>query len=208
MWLLNLSRLAFMAVIFSAQAIAGNKKVPLPSSLGIEISDGKYYGRKHVTSNVGFSARVFVTENLKSIQIEKIDNPGNIVKSYEAVLSIWKDQSKLTPESLEYISYYDVPILEIGIINEAMKAKGRNPFEENPIYGITISRDSVDDTEAWNHLITAPFAKDAEEICNQYEEMSNRFIESFRIGVDCDFNRWVSINFGRKGDQNTDNTLS
>ncbi|PHH49082.1 hypothetical protein CFIMG_007983RA00001 [Ceratocystis fimbriata CBS 114723] len=123
MQLLNLPQLAFMAAMFSAQAIAGDKKVPPPSDLGLKISDGKFYGQKDVTSDVDFSADVYVTKGLRSIQVEKLNNPQNILKSYEAVLSIWKDQSELTLENLEHISYNIVLGDEIGIINRAIIAK-------------------------------------------------------------------------------------
>ncbi|KAL2885555.1 hypothetical protein HOO65_070017 [Ceratocystis lukuohia] len=208
MQLLNLSQLAFVAAMFSAQAIAGDKKVPPPSDLGLKISDGKYYGWKDITSDVDFSAYVYVTKGLQSIQVEKLKNPENILKSYEAVLSIWKDQSELTLEDLDHISYNNVPSPDLEIVDKALRTKGRDPFKENPIYGVTISRDSEADEEAWNHLITASFAKEAEEICDEYEGMSNRYIKSFVIGVDCDYhNRFVSIYFGTKGDQDTENTL-
>ncbi|KAL2886497.1 hypothetical protein HOO65_060327 [Ceratocystis lukuohia] len=201
MWLSNFSQLAFMAAILSTQAIAGDKEVSLPRDLGIGISNGIIRGTKIVTSNEGFSAQFYVTEGLPSIQIETLNNPSNTFKSYEAVLSVWKDQSKLPLKSLEYFVYYDVEIADSRKIDEAIKLYGHDPFVEQSIYGIHVS---PTDTEAWNHLITASFAKDAQEICAEYREMSDRYIKKFGIGTDCDSGRWVRIHFGRKSDQDAE----
>ncbi|KAL2886484.1 hypothetical protein HOO65_060314 [Ceratocystis lukuohia] len=206
MWLSNFFQLAFMAAIFSTQAIAGNKRVSLPSDLGIRISPGRYPGQISATSNEGFYGRFYVTEGLESIQINQLDNLRNTFKSHEAVLSVWRDQSKLPLQSFEYIVHYQISDSDSSNIDEALKLYGHDPSVEHPIYTIIVSRDSLADTEAWNHLITASFAKDAEEICEEYEEMSDRYIESFRIGINCDSERWVSIDFGRKGDQDIENT--
>ncbi|KAL2886493.1 hypothetical protein HOO65_060323 [Ceratocystis lukuohia] len=202
MWPSNFFQLAFIAAIFSTQAIAGDKKVSLPSDLGIEVSYGAFPGKIFATSEEdNFYARLYVTEGLPSIQIDQLYNPSNTVKSSEAVLSVWEDQSKLPLKSLEYIVYYDVHGVDSGKIDEAIKLYGRDPFVEHSIYDITVY---PTDTEAWNHLITASFGKDAEEICAEYEEMSDRYIEAFQIGTDCDLGRWVQVDFGRKGDEDAE----
>ncbi|KAL2886487.1 hypothetical protein HOO65_060317 [Ceratocystis lukuohia] len=181
MWLPNFSQLALMAAIFSTQAIAGDKRVPLPSDLGITISQGRYPGKIYASGDGGFHAQFYVTIGSKSIQVMELDNPEHIFKSYEAVLSVWEDQSKLTLKSLDYIVYYQVDDADSKKIDEAIKLFGRDPNGERSIYGLTVSRDSPTDTEAWNHLIAASFAKDAEEICAEYKKMKARYIESFEI---------------------------
>ncbi|KAL2886488.1 hypothetical protein HOO65_060318 [Ceratocystis lukuohia] len=201
MWLSNVFQLAFMAAIFSTQAIAGDKRVSLPSDLGIRISPGRYPGQISATSNEEFYARFYVTEGLESIQINQLDNLRNTFKSHEAVLSVWRDQSKLPLKSLKYIVHYQVSACDSGKIDDALRFYGRDPSAERPIYSITVPRDSPAGTEAWYHLMTASFAKDAEEICAEYEEMSDRYIESFKIGINSDKERWVSIDFGRKRDE-------
>ncbi|KKF92560.1 hypothetical protein CFO_g4874 [Ceratocystis platani] len=184
-----------MAALFSTQVLAGDRKVPRPSDLGLQIPDhGKYHWREVRTSE-GFVTEVYVSKESKFIEVDYVLNPTNTFKSYEALLSIWEDQSQLTVGNLEQIMHDRVVGSDLNIIDEALTALGHNPSDDNTIYGIDISRDSSTHAEIWNSLTKASFAKDAIEMCTQFQDMSNRYVKSFEIGKDPESNRWVHVKF-------------
>ncbi|PHH49113.1 hypothetical protein CFIMG_006449RA [Ceratocystis fimbriata CBS 114723] len=102
-----------MAAMFSTQVLAGDRKVRTLSSLGLEVDERGGTGLKHVTNSEGFFAQVLVSVTDKAIAVDAIENPKGSFDSYEAILSIWEDQSKLDVGSLEQIKYYNAPKIQI-----------------------------------------------------------------------------------------------
>ncbi|KAL2890648.1 hypothetical protein HOO65_010006 [Ceratocystis lukuohia] len=194
MWLPNFIQPLFMAVLLSTQVIAGDKKVPRPRELGLYIpKDGPW---KEVITTDGFFAKVYVSEDPNFIEVASMKNPTADFKSYEALLSIWEYESRLTVRSLKWIMYADVVGTDRVIINGALEKLGHDLSGPAQILGTEISRDSPEHAEIWNSLSTASFAKEAVEICTEFKDMSNRYIQSFKIGRYCDFDIWVHIKFG------------
>ncbi|KAL2884592.1 hypothetical protein HOO65_110063 [Ceratocystis lukuohia] len=188
-------KLVFMAALFSTQAIAGDQKVPTLSNLGLEITELEGTSLKCAKNSEGFFAQVYVTAENKAIEVEVIKNPKDSFKSYEAVLSIWKDQSKLDVGSLKQIKYSDVQGDDFYIIDAILKKSGYDPNGEWSHSGRIISKDSPTDTKAWNLLCKASFAKDAMEMCAKFEGMEKLYVESFQVGRDDGMWRWVKIKF-------------
>ncbi|KAL2890645.1 hypothetical protein HOO65_010003 [Ceratocystis lukuohia] len=199
MWLLKFVQPLFMAALLSTQVIAGDKQVPCPHDLGLNIPQHDKHGWKEVTSSDGFFATVFIAKKPSFIDVSSMQIPTATFKYYEAVLSIWADQTGLSVRNLDLITYQDVAGPDMVIIRDALEILGYNPSGVDSVFGIDISKDSPKDTEVWNLLSTTSFAKDAVEICNEFQEMSNRYIESFRVGR-YGSDKWVSIRFATKAE--------
>ncbi|KAL2886168.1 hypothetical protein HOO65_070630 [Ceratocystis lukuohia] len=198
MWLPKFAQLLFTAVLLSTQVIAGDRQVTRARELGLYIPQDTQYSWKEVKETEGFVASVFVSKSLKYIEVQTMENPTNDFKSYEALLSIWEHQTKLTIGSLNKIKYNQVNGPDKIIINTALEKLGYSLSGRKSITSDKISRDSSDHAEVWNLLSTASFGKDAVEICTEFKDMSNRYIQSFEIGRNCDFDKWVEITFATK----------
>ncbi|KAL2886895.1 hypothetical protein HOO65_050016 [Ceratocystis lukuohia] len=190
----------FMAALLSTQVIAGDKQVPRARDLALYIPKDGQYGWKEVRTTEGFFAKVYISQECKFIEVDKIENPTDDFKSYEALLSIWEHQSGLTVKSLQRIIYDNNVGSDADIIIDALKKLGRDPVVEGAIYGVEVSRDSSDQAEIWDLLSRASFAKDAVKICTEFQEMSNRYIHSYKIGKYPDSRLWVHVVFSTKHD--------
>ncbi|KAL2886891.1 hypothetical protein HOO65_050012 [Ceratocystis lukuohia] len=198
MWRPKFVRLLFMAALLSTQVIAGDKKVPRPLDLGLYIPLEAENGWKEIKTSGGFYAKVFVCPDPQYIEVASVQNRIATFKSYEALLSIWEHQSRLPARNLEKIKYDCVLGDDMVIINRALEILGHDISSAETIYGIEISRDSSDHAEIWNLLSTASFAKDAVEMCAEFQDMSNRYLQSFEIGRYYDSDKWVHIKFATK----------
>ncbi|KAL2884608.1 hypothetical protein HOO65_100012 [Ceratocystis lukuohia] len=199
MWLPKLVQSLFMAALLSTQVMAGDKKVPLPSELGLDIPKHDENGWKEVTTSDGFYAKIFVSYEFNYIEIDSVRNPTTSFKSYEALMSIWENQSRLTVGSLDMIMYDNIIGPDMIIIDEALKMFGFDPSAEEMILAIQISRDSGHN-EIWDFLSAASFAQDAVEMCDQFQDMDNRYIRAFQIGSHYDASKWVRIDFDTKSE--------
>ncbi|KAL2886890.1 hypothetical protein HOO65_050011 [Ceratocystis lukuohia] len=198
MWLPKFIQSLFMLALLSTQVIAGNKDVPRPSQLGLSIHQKDKYGWQKVTNDDGFFTKVFVAKDPSFIQASSLQNPTATLKSYQALLSIWESQTRLTVRNLEQIMYTRIVGEDMLIINQALEMLGHDPSGTKSIFGIVISKNSPKHAKIWDLLSTASFATDAVEICAEYREMSNRYVESFKIGRYHDSDKWVHIKFATK----------
>ncbi|KAL2886893.1 hypothetical protein HOO65_050014 [Ceratocystis lukuohia] len=188
----------FMAALLSTEVIAGDKQVPRPHELGLYIPKDDKDGWKEVTTPDGFFAKVFAAKNPNFIEVSLLENPTGALRSYEALLSIWEYQTGLTVRSLEEIMYDCVVGPDMDIINKALELLGYNPSGTDVIFGSEISKDSSEHSEVWDLLSTASFATDAVELFTEFQDMRNRYIESFKIGRFYDSDKWVHIRFATK----------
>ncbi|KAL2886159.1 hypothetical protein HOO65_070621 [Ceratocystis lukuohia] len=195
MWCSKSIQSLFMAAFLSTQVFAGDEKVPRPSDLGLHIPKQGEYGWKEVETTEGFFTKVYVCEEPGFIEVASIENPKNNFKSYQALMSIWEHESRLTVASLAKIMYDNAVGTDQVIINEALRMLGYDPLGTKVIYGIEISRDSPDHAEIWNLLSRTSFAKDATQICTEFQDMSNRYIQSYKIGRYYDTQKWMHITF-------------
>ncbi|KAL2890646.1 hypothetical protein HOO65_010004 [Ceratocystis lukuohia] len=192
---------ACMGSLLCTQVTGGDKTVPRPSDLGLQILEHVDDGWKVVTTTEGFSAKVYVCEEPRYIEIASVKNPTNDFKSYEALMSIWEHESKLTVASLDKIMYENFEGSDLVMIDRALMNLDEDPLGIMPIRGIEISKDSSDHAEIWDTLSATSFAQDAVEICNQFQDMRDRYIQSFKIGRYLDTGKWLQIVFATKSEQ-------
>ncbi|KAL2886892.1 hypothetical protein HOO65_050013 [Ceratocystis lukuohia] len=198
MWLPNVVQSLFTVALLSTQVIAGNKRIPPPYQLGLSIPRNDKSTWMEITNNDGFSTTVLVSKDPSCIQVCSLENPKATFKSHEALLSIWENQTKLTVRSLEQIMYTSIVGNDMVIIDQALEMLGHDPSGTMALFGFVVSKNSPEDTEIWNLLSTASFATDAVEMCDEYRDMSNRYVESFKIGRYEDSDKWVHIKFATK----------
>ncbi|KKF94063.1 hypothetical protein CFO_g3586 [Ceratocystis platani] len=197
MWSSTFFQLVSMTAIFSAQVMAGDRQVTPTSDLGFEYSVSEK-GLSQFKTSGGFFSQVSCSKEDKSIEIVQINNPVETLDSYEAVLSMWENQSELTVGDLRHVKYDKVITdADIQILDRAFATfdYGYDASTTKEVSAINVSRDSSIYAGIWASLRATSFGQDAIKMCTQFQLLDNFYITSFDFGKTGVNDRWITVNF-------------
>lgn len=190
-----------ITALFYTQVVAERRAVRTASTLGLKIYTqvGDNYIR--VTGPGDFDAELLIDKYDHRIVVANIENPGQVFKAREALLSVWEDQSETSASNLRGIKYITISEPSVvTVLDTIWVTQGLDPEDEDDynIDPMTVERPGNNE-EDWRYTMLRnnnAFGSGAVSICLDYTETANHYIDSFTFGRVGYEGRWLEISFG------------